>query len=65
VSTDKSKTDYHACRTIGIVHLPSGETEGLDPRETPRNLLEEIGHSQMPLLEGDPGEMSGLFSVRF
>jgi len=51
MSTDKSDADYHARGTLGIVNLPSGETEGLEPREMNRSLLAEIGHSQMPLLK--------------
>jgi hypothetical protein len=46
----KERNADHARRALGVVRSPDGETEGLDPRETPRNLLEEIGHSQMPLL---------------
>jgi hypothetical protein len=47
---DECEADYHTCRAFGIVNLPSGETEGLDPREISRTLLEEIGHSQTPML---------------
>ncbi|MBX2806150.1 MAG: hypothetical protein KTR19_09275 [Hyphomicrobiales bacterium] len=47
---DERGADDHARRALGIVRLPSGGTEGLDPREMSRSLLEEIGHSQMPLL---------------
>jgi hypothetical protein len=47
---DKCEADYHTRRALGIVNFPSGETEGLDAREIPRTLLEELGHSQTPLL---------------
>jgi hypothetical protein len=30
---DERSAAYHARRELGIVRLPSGETEGLDPRE--------------------------------
>jgi hypothetical protein len=48
---DECDADYHARRALGIVRLPSGETEGLEPREMPRSLLAEIGHLQSPLLK--------------
>jgi hypothetical protein len=48
MSSDECHADR---RTLGIVKLPSGETEGLEPREMSRSLLAEIGHSQMPLLK--------------
>jgi hypothetical protein len=48
---DERNAAYHACRTSGMVRLPSGETEGLEPREMPRSPLEEIGHLQMALLK--------------
>jgi hypothetical protein len=35
---------------LGVRRLESGETEGLDPREMDRSLLETIGHSAKPLL---------------
>ena len=47
---DEHNAAYHARRALGKVELPDGETEGLEPREMPRSLLAEIGHSQMPLL---------------
>ena len=50
MSSDERNAAYHARRALGMVELPNGETEGSEPREMPRSLLEEIGHSQMPLL---------------
>ena len=47
---DKRNAAYHARRALGMVKLPSGETEGLEPLEMPRSLVEETGHLQMPLL---------------
>ena len=41
---------FHERRALGVRRLPNGETEGLDPREMPRSLLEEIGHRPTPLL---------------
>jgi hypothetical protein len=41
---------WSARLALGITRLPSGETEGLDPREMSRSLLAEIGHVQKPLL---------------
>jgi hypothetical protein len=51
MNSDEGNAAYHARRALGIVELPSGETEGLEPHEMPRSLLAEIGHSQMPLLK--------------
>jgi hypothetical protein len=45
------RADFHARRALGIIRLPNGETEGLDPREMSRSLLAEIGHVQTPLLK--------------
>jgi hypothetical protein len=42
--------DYHARRALGVRRLENGETEGLDPREMPRSLLEKIGHKPAPIL---------------
>ena len=51
MNSDERNATYHARRALGIVKLPSGETEGLAPCEMPRSLLAEIGHLQMPLLK--------------
>lgn len=45
---------YHERRALGVRKLESGETEGLDPREMDRSLLETIGHSAKPLLRAIP-----------
>jgi len=47
---DERSAAYHARLAPGIIRLPSGETEGMEPREMNRSLLKEIGHSRMPLL---------------
>jgi hypothetical protein len=51
VGQDERDTLGHTRHATGIVKLPSGETEGLEPRELPRSFLAEIGHAQMPLLQ--------------
>ena len=51
MNSDERNAAYHTRRALGIIKLPSGETEGLEPRGMPRSLLAEIGHSQMPLLK--------------
>jgi hypothetical protein len=48
---DDFGADYHARRAPGIIRLPNGETEGLEPRGMSKSLLAEIGHLQMPLLK--------------
>lgn len=50
MSPDERDAAYHARRALGVVKLPSGETEGIEPREISRSILDQIGHSQTPLL---------------
>jgi hypothetical protein len=51
IGQDERNTADRAHGALGIIRLPSGETEGLEPRETSRSLLAEIGHLQTPLLK--------------
>lgn len=46
----KRNDAYYARRALGVEKLPNRETQGLDPREMPRTLLEKIGHTGGPLL---------------
>lgn len=41
---------YHDRRALGVERLPTGETQGHDPREMPTSLLERLGHTKSPLL---------------
>jgi hypothetical protein len=51
MNSDERNAAYHARRALGIVRLPSGEIEGLEPRGMSRSLLADIGHLQMPVLK--------------
>jgi hypothetical protein len=46
--TALSHSERHA---LAIEKLPNGETAGRDPLEMPITIMEQIGHSQMPLLK--------------